>query len=312
MMTSLGISYKKILQQGKMMSRAGFVSLIGRPNAGKSTLMNSLLGEKIAMVSQKANATRRRSNAIVMVEDTQIIFVDTPGLHEREKILNQFMMDEALKAMGDCDLIIYLAPVTDSVEHYKKFLKLNKKNIKHIIVISKIDQVKQEKLFKTITSYNQFSDHFEALVPVAIPKKVGHEDLLKLITKNLPESPFLFDPEDLTSELVRDIYAGFIREGIFENVSDEVPYESDVIIESIDEEDHVDIVTAMIIIEKESQKGIIIGKGGESIKRIGKSAREKIERLSTKKAYLNLQVVVKKGWTKDVNFLKEIGYDNAK
>ncbi|PHQ57100.1 MAG: GTPase Era [Sulfurimonas sp.] len=294
------------------MTKAGFVSLIGRPNAGKSTLMNSLLGEKIAMVSQKANATRRRSNAIVMVEDTQIIFVDTPGLHEREKVLNQFMMDEALKAMGDCDLIIYLAPVTDSVEHYEKFLKLNKKNIKHIIVISKIDQVKQEKLFKTIASYNQFSEHFEALIPVAIPKKVGHEDLLKLITRNLPESPFLFNPEDLTSELVRDIYSGFIREGIFENVSDEVPYESDVIIESIDEEAHVDVITAMIIIEKESQKGIIIGKGGDCIKRIGKSAREKIERLSTKKAYLNLQVVVKKGWTKDVNFLKEIGYDNAK
>jgi len=294
------------------MTRAGFVSLIGRPNAGKSTLMNSLLGEKIAMVSQKANATRRRSNAIVMVEDTQIIFVDTPGLHEREKILNQFMLDEALKAMGDCDLIVYLAPVTDSVEHYEKFLKLNKKNVKHIIVISKIDQVKQEKLFKTIASYNKYAEHFEALIPVAIPKKVGHEDLLKVICKNLPESPFLFDPEDLTSELVRDIYAGFIREGIFENVSDEVPYESDVIIESIEEEDHVDIITAMIIIEKESQKGIIIGKGGESIKRIGKSAREKIERLSTKKAYLNLQVVVKKGWTKDVNFLKEIGYDNAK
>ncbi|CAI6144442.1 MAG: GTPase Era [uncultured Sulfurimonas sp.] len=294
------------------MTKAGFVSLIGRPNAGKSTLMNSLLGEKIAMVSQKANATRRRSNAIVMVEDTQIIFVDTPGLHEREKVLNQFMMDEALKAMGDCDLIIYLAPVTDSVEHYEKFLKLNKKKIKHIIVISKIDQVKQEKLFKTIASYNQFAEHFEALVPVAIPKKVGHEDLLKLITRNLPESPFLFNPEDLTSELVRDIYSGFIREGIFENVSDEVPYESDVIIESIDEESHVDVITAMIIIEKESQKGIIIGKGGDCIKRIGKSAREKIERLSTKKAYLNLHVVVKKGWTKDVNFLKEIGYDNSK
>jgi GTP-binding protein Era len=294
------------------MSKAGFVSLIGRPNAGKSTLMNSLLGEKIAMVSQKANATRRRSNAIVMHKDSQIIFVDTPGLHEREKILNQFMLDEALKAMGDCDLIVYLAPVTDSVEHYEKFLQLNKKNTKHIIVISKIDQVKQDKLFKTIASYNRFAEHFEALIPMAIPKKVGHEDLLDVIAKNLPDSPYLFDPEDLTSELVRDIYAGFIREGIFENVSDEVPYESDVIIESIDEEKNVDIIHAMIIIEKESQKGIIIGKGGESIKRIGKYAREKIERLSTKKAYLNLQVVVKKGWTKDVNFLKEIGYDNAK
>ncbi len=294
------------------MNKAGFVSLIGRPNAGKSTLMNSLLGEKIAMVSQKANATRRRSNAIVMHKDAQIIFVDTPGLHEREKILNQFMLDEALKAMGDCDLIVYLAPVTDSVEHYKNFLQLNKKNTKHIIVISKIDQVKQDKLFKTIASYNQFAEHFEALIPMAIPKKVGHDDLLDVIAKNLPDSPYLFDPEDLTSELVRDIYAGFIREGIFENVSDEIPYESDVIIEGIEEEKNVDVIHAMIIIEKESQKGIIIGKGGESIKRIGKYAREKIERLSTKKAYLNLQVVVKKGWTKDVNFLKEIGYDNAK
>jgi len=294
------------------MTKAGFVSLIGRPNAGKSTLMNSLLGEKIAMVSQKANATRKRSNAIVMHNDTQIIFVDTPGLHEREKVLNQFMLDEALKAMGDCDLIVYLAPVTDNVEHYTRFLKLNKKNIPHIIVLSKIDQVKQEKLFKTISSYNQFSDKFEALIPVAIPRKVGHKDLLDTIAKLLPESPFLYDPEDLTSELVRDIYAGFIREGIFENISDEVPYESDVIIDSIDEEDNIDKIYATIIIEKESQKGIIIGKGGDSIKRIGKSAREKIEKLSLKKTYLNLQVTVKKGWTKDKNFLKEIGYDNAK
>jgi len=294
------------------MTKAGFVSLIGRPNAGKSTLMNSLLGEKIAMVSQKANATRKRSNAIVMHEDTQIIFIDTPGLHEREKVLNQFMLDEALKAMGDCDLIVYLAPATDSVEHYEKFLNLNKNKIKHIIVLSKIDQVKQDKLFKTIASYNQFADNFEALIPVAIPKKVGHDDLLNTIAKNLPDSPYLYDPEDLTSELVRDIYAGFIREGIFENISDEVPYESDVIIDSIEEEKGIDRIYATIIIEKESQKGIIIGKGGESIKRIGKSAREKIERLSLKKAYLNLQVIVKKGWTKDVNFLKEIGYDHAK
>ncbi len=293
------------------MTKAGFVSLIGRPNAGKSTLMNSLLGEKIAMVSQKANATRKRSNAIVMHEDAQIIFVDTPGLHEKEKMLNQFMLDEALKAMGDCDLIVYLAPVTDSTEHYERFLKINNGRVKHIIVLSKIDQVSQEKLFKSISAYNKYADHFEALIPVAIPRKVGHKDLLDTIAKNLPDSPYLYDPEDLTSELVRDIYAGFIREAIFENISDEVPYESDVIIDSIEEETGIDRIYATVIIEKESQKGIIIGKGGESIKRIGKSAREKIERLSGKKAYLNLQVTVKKGWTKDKNFLKEIGYDHG-
>ena len=290
------------------MTKAGFVSLIGRPNAGKSTLMNSLLGEDIAMVSHKANATRRRSNAIVMYKDTQIIFVDTPGLHEREKVLNQFMLDEALKAMGDCDLIVYLAPVTDSIEHYEKFLKLNNSKVQHIIVLSKIDQVSQEKLFKKIASYNRFAEHFEALIPVAIPRKVGHKDLLETISKLLPKSPYLYDPEDLTSELVRDIYAGFIREAIFENVSDEVPYESDVIIDSIEEDRGLDKIYATIILEKESQKGIIIGKGGNSIKRIGKSARQKIENLSGKKAYLNLQVSVKKGWSKDKAFLEEIGY----
>lgn len=289
-------------------TRAGFVSLIGRPNAGKSTLMNSLLGENIAMVSQKANATRKRSNAIVMHNDTQIIFVDTPGLHEREKVLNQFMLDEALKAMGDCDLIVYLAPITDSVENYEKFLKLNNSRVKHIIVLSKIDQVSQDKLFKKILQYNQFSDSFEALIPMAIPKKVGHKDLLETISKFLPVSPFLFDPEDLTSELVRDIYAGFIREGVFQNVSDEIPYESDVLIEKIYEEKNVDRIIATIIVEKESQKGIIIGRGGEGIKRIGKYSREKIEMLSGKKAYLDLQVVVKKGWSKDKSYLQEIGY----
>ena len=293
------------------MTKAGFVSLIGRPNAGKSTLMNSLLGEKIAMVSQKANATRKRSNAIVMHGDTQIIFVDTPGLHEKEKILNQFMLDEALKAMGDCDLIVYLAPVTDDLKHYERFLEINKGRVKHIIALSKIDQVSQEKLLKKIGQYNKYSDYFEALIPIAIPRKVGHKDLLDTIAKHLPESPYLYDPEDLTSEYVRDIYAGFIREAIFENISDEVPYESDVLIDSIEEEDGIDRIYATIIIEKESQKGIIIGKKGEAIKRIGKSARLKIEQLSGKKAYLNLQVTVKKGWTKDKNFLKEIGYESA-
>ncbi len=290
------------------MSKCGFVALIGRPNAGKSTLMNSLLGEKIAMVSQKANATRKRSNAIVMHKENQIIFVDTPGLHEKEKVLNQFMLEEALKAIGDCDLIVYLAPVTDSLEHYEKFLTINAERKKHIIVLSKIDQVSQEKLFKRIQSYSQYADKFEALIPVSIARKVGHEDLLDTIAKYLDESPYLYDPQDITTQMVRDIYKEFIREAIFENVSDEVPYESDVIIDSIDEKNNIDTIKATIILEKESQKGIIIGSGGSTIKRIGKAARIKIEYLSGKKAFLELFVSVKKGWTTDKQFLGEIGY----
>ena len=289
-------------------TKCGFVALIGRPNAGKSTLMNSLLGEKIAMVSQKANATRKRSNAIVMHDDAQIIFIDTPGIHEREKVLNQFMLEEALKAMGDADLIVYLAPVTDTIENYEKFLEITQGEIPHIIALSKIDQVSQEKLLKKIGQYNKYSDYFKALIPIAVPRKVGHKDLLDQIVKYLPESPYLYDPDDLTNELLRDIYKEFIREAIFENISDEVPYESDVIIDKIYEEPHIDKIYATVIVEKQSQKGIIIGKGGEAIKRIGKAARAKIEELSGKQCYLNLQVSVKKGWSKDKSYLEQLGY----
>ena len=291
------------------MSKAGFVALIGRPNAGKSTLMNWLLGEKIALVSQKANATRRRSNAIVMHGDDQIIFVDTPGLHQAEKLLNQYMLEEALKAIGDCDLIVYLAPASDKTSHYEKFLELNAQKRKHIIVLSKIDQVSQGDLLKKIGEYNRYSDRFEALIPMSVNKNVGKKDLLDTIVKHLEESPYLYDPDHLTTEMMRDIYKEFIREAIFENISDEIPYESDVMIDKIDEDGPVGRIRATIIVEKETQKGIIIGKGGGAIKRIGRSAREKIERLAGKSVYLDLFVSVKKGWSSDKKFLSDLGYE---
>ena len=291
------------------MSKAGFVALVGRPNAGKSTLMNWLLGEKIALVSQKANATRKRSNAIVMHNDDQIIFVDTPGLHQAEKLLNQYMLEEALKAIGDCDLVVYLAPASDKTSHYEKFLELNAQKRKHIIVLSKIDQISQAELLKKIGEYNRFSDQFEALIPMSVTKNVGKKDLLDTIVKHLDESPYLYDPEHLTTEMMRDIYKEFIRESIFENISDEIPYESDVIIDKIDEDAPVEHIRATIIVEKETQKGIIIGKGGNAIKRIGRNAREKIERLCGKPVYLDLFVSVKKGWTSDKKFLSDLGYE---
>lgn len=289
--------------------KAGFVALVGRPNAGKSTMLNWILGEKIAMTSQKANATRRRLNAIVMHNDDQIIFVDTPGLHEKEKMLNQFMLEEALKAIGDCDIIVYLAPASDSVKHYKRFLELNGKNRKHIIALSKIDQVSQKELLARISEYNQFASEFEALIPMSVTKNVGKNDLLDVIVKHLDESPYLYDPDDLTTEMLRDIYREFIREAIFENISDEIPYESDVVIDKIEENQRVEHIRATIIIEKESQKGIIIGKNGAAIKRIGKDARAKIEKLTDKPVFLDLFVSVKKGWTNDKKFLEELGYN---
>ncbi len=291
------------------MSKAGFVALVGRPNAGKSTMMNWLLGEKIALVSQKANATRKRSNAIVMHNDDQIIFVDTPGLHKAEKLLNQYMLEEALKAIGDCDLVVYLAPASDKTVHYENFLELNDQKRKHIIVLSKIDQVSQGDLLKKIGEYNRFSDRFEALIPVSVTKNVGKNDLLNAIAKQLDESPYLYDPDNLTTEMMRDIYKEFIREAIFDNISDEIPYESDVIVDKIDEDGPVEHIRATIIVEKETQKGILIGKAGSAIKRIGRNAREKIERLSGRPVYLDLFVSVKKGWSSDKKTLSDLGYE---
>ena len=291
------------------MTKCGYVSVVGRPNAGKSSLLNWLVGEKIAMVSHKANATRKRSNIIVMHNDDQIVFVDTPGIHETEKLLNQFMLDEALKAMGDCDLILYLAPVTDKISYYEDFLLKNKKNVKHILLLTKIDFVTNEQIIEKMKEYEQFSDKYECIIPVSIKKQTKQSDILNNVVKYLPVHPYLFDPEIITTEHLRDIFKEFIRESIFENISDEIPYETDVMINKVEEKSNVDLVKATIIVQKDTQKGMIIGKGATAIKRIGRDARVKIEKLTGKKCYLELFVSIKKGWTKNKDGLKELGYD---
>ncbi|MEM5559083.1 GTPase Era [Aliarcobacter cryaerophilus] len=291
------------------MTKCGYVSVVGRPNAGKSSLLNWLVGEKIAMVSHKANATRRRSNIIVMHEEDQIVFVDTPGIHETEKLLNQFMLDEALKAMGDCDLILFLAPVTDSLKYYEDFLEKNKKNTKHILLLTKIDFVNNDELMLKLKEYEKYSDKYEAMIPISIKKATKKSDILDVVVKYLPEHPHLFDPEIMTTEHLRDLYKEFIRESIFENISDEIPYEADVMINKIEEKPNVDVIRATIIVQKDSQKGMIIGQQATAIKRIGKGARIKIEKLSGKKCFLELFVSVKKNWTKNKDALKSMGYD---
>ncbi|PHO09488.1 MULTISPECIES: GTPase Era [Malaciobacter] len=291
------------------MTKCGYVSVVGRPNAGKSSLLNWLVGEKLAMVSHKANATRKRSNIIVMHEDDQIIFVDTPGLHETEKLLNQFMLDEALKAMGDCDLILFLAPVTDKLTHYEDFLQKNKKNTNHILLLTKIDNITNDEVLAKMKEYEKYSDKYQAVIPVSIKKATTHADILDEVVKHLPEHPYLYDPEIMTTETLRDIFKEFIRESIFENISDEIPYETDVVVEKVEEKDHIDVIKATIVVQKSTQKGMIIGKGATAIKRIGKDARVKIEKLTGKKCYLELFVSIRKNWTKDKKGLKDLGYD---
>lgn len=289
--------------------KCGFVAVVGRPNAGKSSLLNFVLGETIALVSHKANATRKRSNLIAMHKDAQIIFIDTPGLHKQEKLLNQYMLDEALKAMGDCDLICYLAPITDSTKHYEDFLSKNTKKVGHFLLLTKIDNVSKDEIYKKIEEYKQLNVECLGIIPVSTKQESTKRLFLETIANALPVGDYLFDTEILTTDFIRDIYKEFIREAIFEKISDEIPYETDIKIDKIEEKPNVDVIKATIIVEKPNQKGMIIGDGGAGIKRIGKYAREKIEKLSGKKAYLELFVSVKRGWSKNKVALKELGYD---
>ncbi len=290
--------------------KCGFVAVVGRPNAGKSTLLNFLSEYKLAMVSKKAQATRKRMNIIVMHKESQVVFVDTPGIHRKEKLLNQFMLEEAMKALGDSDLHIFLAPVTDSVEHYKDFLEMRKrKDIPHIILLTKVDRADNKRVLQKLQEYSEFSSEFKAIIPFSVKRGgVTKDMLLSEISKYLPEHPWLYDSELLTTENIRDIYKELIREAIFEKLSDEIPYESDVFIDKVDEKDNLDVVTASIVVEKDTQKRMIIGKGAQSIKRVGKYAREQMEEFSGKKIYLDLNVIVRKGWSRNKSFLEDLGY----
>jgi GTP-binding protein Era len=292
------------------MPKSGFVGILGKPNAGKSTLLNWLLGEKIALVSPKANASRKRVNAIVMHKDNQIILLDTPGLHEKEKLLNKFMLNEALKALSDSDLILFLADSRDNVEKsgYLWFLELNKKNIPHILVLTKTDLITKEELETKIKDYKKISKALK-IIPVSAVEGKGREELLDAIIEYLPEHPYYYDPEIISTEHIRDIYKELIREALFEKLGDEIPYETDVLIEKLDEYENLDKVYATIIVERESQKGMVIGKKGKKIKEIGSYARKLLENFSGKKIYLELFVKVVKGWSKNKKMLEELGYE---
>ncbi len=290
------------------MPKTGFVGILGKPNAGKSTLLNWLLGEKIALVSSKANASRKRVNAIVMYENNQIILLDTPGLHEKEKLLNKFMLKEALKALGDSDLVLFLADVRDDLSVYKWFLELNTKNIPHIVVLTKTDLVSKEETEQKIEQYKKAGKALE-VIPISAVEGKGKEKLLNAIIKYLPEHPYYYDPEIISTEHIKDIYKELIREALFVKLGDELPYETDVLIEKIEEFDNLDKIYATIIVERSSQKGMIIGKKGKKIKEIGVYARKLLEEFSEKRIYLELYVKVVPGWSKNKKMLEELGYE---
>ena len=288
--------------------KSGFVSIIGRTNAGKSSFLNALLNEKIAIVSHKQNATRRKINGIVMNGEDQIIFTDTPGLHESNKAINQLLINQAIKSMGDCDLIVFLAPIHDDTSDYEKFLALNPEK-PHILVLTKVDESSNAKVLEKITKYQQFQDKFAALLTFSTKQPTYKKPLLDEICKLLPEHEYFYDPEFLTPTNEKEIFREFILEAIYENLSDEIPYLSDAIIKSVKEKTGITEIYASIITERDIHKSMIIGKNGETIKRIGIFARKLIQNLTNSKVFLKLDVVVKKGWSKEEKSLNQIiGY----
>ena len=288
--------------------KSGFVSIIGRTNAGKSSFLNALLNEKIAIVSHKQNATRRKINGIVMNGEDQIIFTDTPGLHESNKAINQLLISQAIKSMGDCDLIVFLAPIHDDTSDYEKFLALNPEK-PHILVLTKVDESSNAKVLEKITQYQQFQDKFAALLTFSTKQPTYKKPLLDEICKLLPEHEYFYDPEFLTPTNEKEIFREFILEAIYENLSDEIPYLSDAIIKSVKEKTGITEIYASIITERDIHKSMIIGKNGETIKRIGIFARKLIQNLTNTKVFLKLDVVVEKGWSKEEKSLNQIiGY----
>ncbi len=289
-------------------TKCGFVAVIGKPNAGKSTLLNWLVGEKIVLVSHKANATRKRLKGILMHKDAQIVLIDTPGLQTGKKLLNEYMLSEAMKAVSDADLILFIADARFALKDYEDFLEICEGK-PHILLVNKIDMLEREKLFKTMEELNKHKNNFLELIPISAAKESGKSEILDSIVKYLPNSPYLYDPELLTDQNIRDIYKELIREELFNGLSDEIPYETDVVINKIEESDTLDKVYATIIANKDSQKAMIIGKGGQTIKRVGTKARAALERFSQKKIHLELFVKTNKNWTTDKKGLAEYGYD---
>jgi len=295
--------------------QSGFVAIIGRPNVGKSTLLNAILGEKIAIVSKKPQTTRNKIRGIKNMENAQIIFLDTPGIHTAKGYLNKFMVKEALSALEDVDCIIYMVEAAREVIEEELFIIENFKKVAPdgqppvILCINKTDMAEKNKLLPLIDQYSRLYA-FKEIIPLSAAKGEGVDELLKLIIQLLPEGPKYF-PEDILTDLPeRFVAAEIVREKVFEFTKQEIPYSTAVVVDRFKENPQKKLVSisATINVERDSQKGIIIGKKGSMLKQIGTSARIDIERLLGTKVFLELFVKVQKDWTKDKKMLKEFGY----
>ena len=296
--------------------KSGYVAILGRPNVGKSTLLNSLLGTKVAIVTDKPQTTRHRIIGVKHMEDAQIVFLDTPGIHKEKFELNKYMNEIAFSVIPDADVILFLIDAREGLtEADRKILERigqeKRKDTKVIVVINKIDGVKKEELLPLIDQISKEFPFVDEIVPISATRGTNLDRLLDLIVKYLPEGPKYYEEHMVTNQPLEQFIAEIIREKIMLLTREEVPHATTVQVVNIqpgDKNPDMLVIDADIIVEKDSQKAIIIGKGGQRLKKIGQLAREELEQLLGKRIYLRLWVKVKEDWRSRPEQLRGLGY----
>lgn len=289
--------------------KSGFVTLIGRPNVGKSTLMNYLIGQKIAITSNKPQTTRNKIQTVLTTEDGQIVFVDTPGIHQAKNKLGEYMVNIAQRSLNEVDVVLWLVEPSTFIGAGEKHIiqQLQKVTTPVILVINKTDMVKPEAVVKSIDTYRKEFD-FAEIVPVSAREGHNTEELVKVILQYLPYGPQFYDEDTVTDQPERQIVAELIREKALHSLKEEIPHGIAVAIDRMKAEKRIMQIDATIICERDSHKGIIIGKQGSMLKKIGSTARYEIERMLGCKVNLRLWVKVQKNW-RDSDFqMKNFGY----
>ncbi len=291
--------------------KSGFVAIVGAPNVGKSTLLNQLLGQKVAITSEKAQTTRNRILGVAHLPQAQLIFLDTPGIHRAKGPLNVRIVDVALKVLGAADLVLFIADAASPDKAADQIIlqSLKKKNLPVVLAINKIDLVKKRKLLPLMDRWRN-AYPFKAIVPISALERIQMDELLAEMVAVLPEGPKYYPDDSVTDMPERFIAAEMIREKVFRLTGEEIPYAVAVTVESFKERPEKNLIDiqATIHVERESQKPIIIGKGGGMLKRIGTHAREEIEHMVGCKVFLTLWVRVQKNWTRDTGAIRRFGY----
>jgi GTP-binding protein Era len=290
--------------------RSGFVSILGRPNAGKSTLLNALLGTKLAIVAPKPQTTRTTVQGVLNLDDAQVVFLDTPGIHEAASLMNRRMMDNVRNAMEDRDLLLYLTDATnDPRDDDERAIALVKKSRAPVfLVLNKIDRIQDKRnLLPRIEQYKAIHE-FDDYVPVSALTGLGLDELKRSIVARLPEGDPLFPPGYLTDQPERFLVAELVREKVLRLTQQEVPHSVAVLIEKWEETPTLTRIFATVYVERPGQKAIVIGAGGSTLKKIGSSARIEAEELLDRKIYLELFIKVKENWRQDPAFLNEIDW----